>query len=216
MIPIILIGAAYLIGKTMERENKFANGGNITTIDADGEIESKVKRLDELSALGNNEYFNNADEIESLKNEIGDATMQKYLSDGWDNDTHVKKEIGRFNKLFSEQAKKQVGNKNAIIPQIISVKRSEKRKTKSGIEIGNNKSWVIKFNTGVDYGYEMGYNKSMGNPYTAMMQAWLNEFHSKNKSIKYRESVEGRDNLTWEQLKNYNPIYLKKSEFTLK
>ena len=57
------------------------------------------------------EYFNNAKEIESLKNEIGDTTVQEYLSDGWNDNAYVKAAIDKFNKLFSEQAKKQIGEK---------------------------------------------------------------------------------------------------------
>ena len=171
-------------------------------------IES-LKEVDRLNNLKGDEYFENSDKLKEQKRYLTKINIEKHLSERWDNEQFVKSEIDKFNSKFSSQAKKQ--NPKSKIPKIISVEVNSPKNYKTDSEYAReyhkdkNLEWLIKFNDGSSY--SMDADVAMGNPYSAMMQAYLNNYHSINKSAKFAESIFGRiDSFSPSDLYNYNPL----------
>jgi len=141
------------------------------------------------------------------KEVLSRKNIDKYLSDGWNKKEYVDSEIDNINNILSEQAKSK--ESKSKIPKIKSVRvGSESDFNNSPFNEENRKkakfNWLVTFENGETY--TMPPNTAMGNPYSAMLQAFLNEYHSVNKSKNYRDSVFGRaESFTQDFLLNYNP-----------
>jgi hypothetical protein len=167
--------------------------------------ESKSTLLQEEAEKDNSTGLAQREITDENKPSLTETNIKAHIDKGWGSDSFVRSEIKRFNDLFTSKAEESAIG--AIIPKIVSVK------VDSPINYGDKAKyhqdakykWSVTFDDGSIY--NMGADQAMGNPYSAMMQAWLNQFHSINKSDQYANSVFGRkEALTPMDLYNYNPF----------
>jgi hypothetical protein len=167
-----------------------------------------LNELDKIHTLKGDAYLNKSKERIEKQNSISKQNIEEFLKKGWRDESFVKSEVDKFNNEFSKQAANS--NEEVKIPKIISIKLDSPEnypQSKFSQEYHKDKglNWEVKFQDGNTY--SIGTDNAMGNPYSAMMQSWLNEFHSINKSKEYANSVFGRkDILKPSDLYNYNPL----------